>query len=113
MIRLWNPLIKMSDGRITKKVAVHSLISINYSNWFGKLSNILDQVNKTNDIIEGREIDLEDIKLYFSDIMHIEWSNTVGYKQDTHTENCVRSNINRSQRSYLAQIRMGILPLNV
>ena len=123
MIRLWNRLIKMPDGQITKKVAVHSLININDSNWFGKLCNILDQMNKTNYIIEGREIDLEDIKLYFSDIMHTEWSNTVGhrpklrnytkYKQDIHTEDYVRSNISRSQRSYLAQIRMGILPLNV
>ena len=123
MIRLWNRLIKMSDQRITKKVAVHSLININDSNWFGKLCNILDQVKKTNYIIEGREIDLEDIKFCFSDIMHIEWSNTIGYKpklrnytkfkQDIHTEEYVVSNISRSQRSYLAQIRMGILPLNV
>ena len=123
MIRLWNRLIKMPDGRITKKVAVHSLINVTDSNWFGKLCHILDQMNKTNYIIEEREIDLKDIKFHLSDIMHIEWSNTVGYKpklrnytkfkQDIHTEKYVISNISRSQRSFLAQVRMGILPLNV
>ena len=55
MIRLWNRLIKMSR-------------------------HILDQMNETNYIIEEREIDLKDIKFHLSDIMHIEWSNTVGHK---------------------------------
>ena len=55
--------------------------------------------------------------------MHEEWSNTVGYKpklrnyvkfkQSIYVEDYVVGNITRSQRSLLAQFRMGILPLNI
>ena len=85
--------------------------------------NILEKVNKSHYIIEGKEIDLTDIKHEFSDVMHEEWSNTVGYKpklrnyvkfkQSIYVEDYVISNISRSQRSLLAQFRMGILPLNI
>ena len=85
--------------------------------------NILEIVNKSHYIIEGKEIDLTDIKFELSDLMHKEWSNTVGYKpklrnyvkfkQNINVEDYVISNISRSQRSLLAQLRMGILPLNI
>ena len=82
--------------------------------------NILESVNKSHHIIEGKEIDLTDIKL---DLLREEWSNTVGYKpklrnyvkfkQNINVEDYVISNISRYQRSLLAQLRMGILPLNI
>ena len=85
--------------------------------------NILESVNKSHYIIEGKEIDLTDIKFELFDLMHEEWSNTVGYKpklrnyvkfkQNINVEEYVISNISRSQRSLLAQLRMGILPLNI
>ena len=36
IIRLWNKLITVSDGRISQKVAIHALINMHISNWFGK-----------------------------------------------------------------------------
>ena len=55
--------------------------------------------------------------------MHKEWSNTVGYKpklrnyvkfkQNINVEDYDISNISRSQRLLLAQLHMGILPLNI
>ena len=64
-----------------------------------------------------------DIKFELCDLMHEEWSNTVGYKpklrncvkfkQNINVEDYIISNISRSQRSLLAQPCMGILPLNI
>ena len=113
----------MKNERLTKKVAEFQLININNSSWFNNLYNILESVNKSHYIIEGKEIDLTDIKFEFSDLMHEEWYNTVGnkpklrnyvkFKQNINVEDYVISNISRSQRSLLAQLRMGILPLNI
>ena len=85
--------------------------------------NILESVNKFHYIIEGKELDLMDIKFELCDLMHAEWSNTVGYnpklrncvkfKQNINLEDYIISNISRSQRSLLAQLCMGILLLNI
>ena len=113
----------MKNERLTKKVAEFQIIIINNSSWFNNLYNILESVNKSHYIIEGKEIDLTDIKFQLSDLIHEEWSNTVGYKpklrnyvkfkQNINVEDYVVSNISRSQRSLLAQLCMGILPLNI
>ena len=113
----------MKNNRLTKRVAEIKLININNSNWFNNLYNIFESLNKSHYIIEGKEIDLTDIKFELSYLMHEEWSNTVGYKpklrnyvqfkQNINVEDYVISNISRSQRSLLAQLRMDILPLNI
>ena len=93
------------------------------TSWFSKLNDILDKVNKTDFILEGRETDLEDLKYHFSDLMYEEWPNTVGYKpklrnyakfkQDIYVEDYVKVNISRTQRSLFAQLQKGILPFNI
>ena len=123
ILRFWNRPLKMKNERLTKKVAEFQLININNSSWFNNLYNILESVNKSHYIIEGNYIDLTDIKFELSDLMHEESSNTVGYKpklrnyvkfkQNVNVEDHVISNISRSQRSLLAQLRMGILALNI
>ena len=123
VLRFWNRFLKMQNDRLTKKVAEFQLINVNNSSWFNNLYNILESVNKSDYILEGKEINLTDVKYEFSNVMHEEWSNTVGYKpklrnyvkfkQSIYVEDYVVSNISRCQRSLLAQFRMGILPLNI
>ena len=107
ILRFWNRLLKMKNERLTKGVAEFRLININNSSWFNNLYNILESVNKSHYIIEGKEIVLTDIKFELSDLMHEEWSNTVGYKpklrkyvkfkQNINVEDYVISNISRSK----------------
>ena len=123
ILRFENRLLKMKNDRLRKRVAEFQLININNSSWFNNLYDILESVNKSHYLIEEKEIDLTDIKFELSDLMHEEWSNTVGYKpklrsyvkfkQNINVEDYVISNISRSHRSLLAQLRMGILPLNI
>ena len=113
----------MQNNRLTKRIAEFQLININNSTWFDNLYTILEKLNKTHYIIEGREVDVNNIKCELSDLMHEEWSSTichkpklrnyVKFKQDINVEEYVTINISRSQRSLLAQLRMGILPLNI
>ena len=123
VVRFWNRLVKMQNDRLTKRVGEYLLIHLNDSNWISRLYDILEKVKKTDYILEGREIDLFEIKYQFSDLMHEEWSSSVGYKpklrnytkfkQELYVEDYVKVNICRMQRSLIAQLRMGILPLNI
>ena len=122
-VQFWNRLLQMNNERLTKKVAEYQLIYINDCNWVGKSYNILDKIGKTDKLIESKELNLTDTENDFLDLMHEEWSNNVGfkpklrnyikYKQNINAERYVTCNITRSQRSLLAQLRMGILPLHI
>ena len=78
ILRFWNRLLKMKNNRLTKRIAEFQLININNSSWFSNLYNILESVNKSHYIIEGQETDLTDIEFKLCDVMHKQWSNTVG-----------------------------------
>ena len=122
-IRFWNRLHQMNSNRLTKKVAEYQLINISDYNWIGKLYNILEKTNKTDFLLEDQKLNLYDVENQFYDIMQEEWSvnicfkpklwNYVKFKQDIFVEPYVTSNINRYQRSLLAKLRMGILPLQI
>ena len=84
----------MKNDRLTKRVAEFQLSNINNSSWFNNLYNILESVDKSHYIIEGKEIDLTDIKFELSDLMHKKWSNTVGYKPKLRNYVKFKQNIN-------------------
>ena len=102
----------MKNDRLTKRIAEFQVININNSSWFNNLYNILESVNKSHYLIEGKEIHLTDIKFELSDLMHGEWLNTVGYKpklrnyvqfkQNINVEDYIISSISKSQRSVIA-----------
>ena len=83
----------------------------------------MDEINKTEIISSGSNLNMTDIIDDFFDLMHMEWSNNVGFKpklryytqfkQDVDVEKYVKLSMTRSQRSLLAQLRMGILPLHI
>ena len=81
----------------------------------------MDEINGTEIIRSGSNLNMTDIINDFFDLMHMEWSNNVGFKpklryytqfkQDVDVGKYVKFSMTRSQRSLLAQLRMGILPL--
>ena len=46
----------MKNESLTKKVAEFQLININNSSWFNNLYNILEGINKSHYIIEGKKL---------------------------------------------------------
>ena len=111
----------MNHDHLTKRVVEYQLINFNEHSWCGYLCNMLEELCKVDYIIDGKLLNLENIKDLF-DLMHVHWSNNIGFKlklrnytkfkQDISLEHyLVKSS--RSQRSLLAQLRIGILPLQI
>ena len=83
----------------------------------------MEKINRTEIISSDSTSNTTDIINNFFDLMHLEWSNNVGFKpklhyytqfkQDVDAEKYVKFSITRSQRSLLAQLRMGMLPLHI
>ena len=82
----------------------------------------MEEINRTEIISSDSTLNTTDIINDFFYLMHLEWSNNVSFKpklgcyrqfkQDVDAEIYIKFSITRSQRSLLAQLRMGILPLH-
>ena len=79
-------------------------------------------LHKVDYIIDGKLVNLENIKEDLFDLMHVHWSNKIGFKPKLRNYTKFKQDINvedylvkstRSQRSLLAQLRIGILPLQI
>ena len=120
--RYWNRLLKINEDRLTKRVFEYQLSNFNSQSWCGNLYSMLEELKKTDYIIDGKMVNLGNIKEDLFDLMHCYWSNNIGFKpklrnytkfkQDINMENYLLKST-RSQRSLLAQLRIGILPLQV
>ena len=121
-MRYWNRLLKMNGERLAKRMVEYQLINFNANTWCGKLCAVLEELHKVDYIIDGKLLDLQNIKDDLFYLMHDSWSNNVGFKpklrnytkfkQDINMENYLVKST-RYQRSLLAQLRLGILPLQV
>ena len=83
---------------------------------------MLEELHKVDFIIDGKLLNLENIKEDLFDFMHVHWSNNIGFKPKLRNYTKFKHDINvedylvkstRSQRSLLAQLRIGILPLQI
>ena len=120
--RYWNRLLKLNQDRLTKRVVEYQLINFNEHSWCGGLCNMLEELHKVDFIIDGKLLNLENIKEDLFDLMHVHWSNNIGFKPKLRNYTKFKQDINvedylvkstRSQRSLLAQLRIGILPLQI
>ena len=121
--RLWNRLIKMNTGRLTRKILEFDLQNISDYNWCGDFYQVLESINMEEYMVNGTIIDLSEFKRNMFDLMYENWSvnvcykpklrNYVKFKRDINTESYISTFLSRYQRSLLAQLRTGILPLHV
>jgi len=122
IVRLWNRLVSMEDGRITKRIFLWDK-ELCYNNWSSDLYEILSEF--------GLEYTFEDMSTinvkYFEELMLHRtaktWKDTITFKpklrtyakfkKDFGTEEYLTGFMSRQQRSLLAKFRGGILPLQV
>ena len=123
MLRLWNKLVKLEPNRITRCILEWDLQNFNPNSWCGKICNVFELLNMYNVFENGQEIHLSDAKNKLSVVMHSVWCEKLAYKpklrtyahikNTIETEHYLKGKINKFQRSLLAQLRIGILPLAV
>jgi hypothetical protein len=122
MIRFWNRMLKMDDTRLTKQIFMwdHNIAN---NNWNTEVKQIFEELSLDNKFY-NREI--ADADLLGTEIKKYEetcWRERClskpklrtyhKIKQTLETESYVKCNLNRKERSLLAQLRFGILPLKI
>ncbi len=122
MIRLWNRLVDMDHTRLTKRI-FDADINSNGSTWSSEVKNIFEAVNMDNIYVNKETCDPASVRNALITKYDIIWRTKittiaklrtyVTIKHAYKTELYVKSTISKQARSHLAQLRCGVLPLNV
>ena len=123
ILRFYNRLIKMKNDRLTFSIFEYDLQNISNDNWSGDLENILEDINMHENMILGSEVDINVAKEKLLILSDLEWQDSlstktklrtyVKFKAHLETENYVSVNLKRNERSLLAKLRSGTLPLSI
>ena len=122
MCRTWNRHIFMDENRINKQVFVNSLHRLQ-NNWCSEFRNICEDLNFVDSFENLSDINVNTFKMNVHEFAESQWRLNVEskpklrnyklYKTELSPEPYVTKNLNRYKRSIFAQLRCGILPLNV
>jgi hypothetical protein len=123
VLRYWNRLINMNDNRLTKKVFLHEYEHCKKGSWCYFVKNTLEKLDLFYLYNEKSSCDLSICKEKLIDNYKKQWVKDVEkkpkllsyvqFKKSYETELFVKLNLERNQRSMLAQLRCGTLPLHI
>jgi len=123
LLRYWNRLVQMDNNRLTKEIFEWHFLNITRSSILSKVCSLLRTLDLEEAFYDKECVSLEYCEERMMDIFTVEWRLKVEqspklrtYKQfkcQYGTELYVYKIHDRSQRSILAQLRSGILPLQV
>ncbi len=122
MLAYWNRLVLMDDSRLTKKVFMYDY-SVCKNNWTSEIKCIFDLLQLQGTFENMETCDVNMVKKKLLDIYVEKWNSDVQrkpklctyniFKTEFELENYVKLNLNRKNRSLLAQFRLGVLPLRI
>ena len=120
-LRYWNRLMTMDYSHLTRKILEYDLCNYNNENWSGHVYRIAKILKCEENILQGEQFNLQSSSDKLYDEMHYEWSkdiptesklrNYVKFNQDIEASGYLKISLSRFQRSLMAQLRLGILPL--
>ena len=121
LLRYWNRLVKMDQTRLTKQV-----FEVEYANkgfWCTKIKELLNDLNLGQIYEHKSTCDLTFCKLKLEELYNEEWQKLLlkkpklrsycKWKFNLKVEPYVTYNLQRSERSIIAQLRSGTLPLMI
>jgi hypothetical protein len=122
MLRYWNKLMNMDDQRLPKKVFTADY-NICQSNWSNDIKQIMISLGLSTYFTEKRPVDLKLANEKILSLFNEQWYTSVQnspklrtyklFKTNFKTEQYIVLNLEKNERSMLAQFRCGILPLRV
>ena len=122
MIRFLNRLIKMDDHRWPVKVHRWDL-SLKTKGWADNIAHVLVYVSMDTDLKEGPEIDLDTARSRMLVLNRNHWKVEAATKtklrtylevqEDSNRKALINANLSRAQRSLVAKLKLGILPLQI
>ena len=131
MVRLWCKLIRTNDDRLIKRVLLNDIDrckTFKLKNWSWEVKQVFEETNQL-DLFdsETKEFCLDHVIAKTETLLFDNYKNTwklnilnypklrtyLTFKINYEKEGYVKSIFNRSERTFLAQFRMGILPLSI
>ena len=122
MIRYWNRLLQFDDDRITK-LSFEMDFSRCHNNWCSELKDVLHKIGMEDFFHSKSIIDLQEAQQKLRHLYAETWIDFLEhvpklrtyrtFKTVFETEEYVKLNLCKSERSHLAQFRCGILPLRI
>ena len=113
----------MNNERLTKKVFLHDYDKNSNNSWSNDVENILDTVNLLTHYENKSVCNISKLESNVNILNQNVWYEHIHclpklrtyilFKSEYCTENYLKLYLSRSQRSLLAQLRTGILPLRI
>ena len=123
MLRMWNRLIKMENSRLTKVVFDADYNSNIVNSWCGQVKEIFGKINMPHLYLNKEPCNIDNCKEAVCNYFRREWALSLSnfaklrsyriYKNEYKVEKYLNLNLNRYERSLMAQFRVGILPLRI
>ena len=124
IIRLWNKLITLPADRLTKHIFLNDIylaMSNNKVNWCKNVHKILNIIGLEDLFYNRLQCDIDLLKKRLFVLQQDKWYQDIQakpklrfykiFKSTLNVENYVSYNLEPIQRSFIAQLRAGILPL--
>ena len=123
MCRFYNKIQKTTNERLLKKIFLYDKNSTSDNTWPSKFKQFLDAVHLDHLYDENQLIDLTLLSERLKSNFQTKWMDSVRSKPKLRlyeqiktsplTENYVKANLPKFERSLIAQLRLGILPLRI
>ena len=122
MLRLWNRLVKFEESKLVKRIFTWDYHHSN-NNWGSEIKSIMENINMIGHFYNKTTVDLKFAENALNQKTSVTWKSElqikpklrtyIKFKENFETECYVKFCMNRLQRSLLAQLRSGTLPLNI
>ena len=123
IFRFWNRLVKMPDNRLTKLIFNADYNTRSNFTWCSNVKKLFSGINLVNIFNEKNMCDMNSVDDSLKLLFEANWRAQVMskpklrtyqlFKKDFGKECYISQNLNKKLRSMLAQLRFGILPLQI
>ena len=124
MVHLWDHLVEMNDEILTKKVFLYDYSQCNTYSWCSEIKSLFEYMGLPPEFYQSMtRCDINSCEQTLSRKYNYEWSmqcaempksrTYITFKTNYKTANYVKSYLSKQGRSFLAQLRFGVLPLRV
>ena len=122
MIRFWNRILNIGNDRLLRRIFEEDYRLCN-NNWCSEVRSIMSSLELDEYFENKLIVNFDSVKHKTASFYSTNWSNNVltvpklrtyvTFKMEFKTENYLLLNLNRKERSLMAQLRSGILPLRI